>query len=43
MKYIIRIDDITPRMNHCNFNILKDEWNISSDLSVNYIGKFIKN
>ncbi len=24
MKYIIRIDDITPRMNHCNFNILKD-------------------
>jgi len=23
MKYIIRIDDITPRMNHCNFNILK--------------------
>ena len=24
MKYVIRIDDITPRMNHCNFNILKD-------------------
>ncbi len=26
-----------------NFNIIKDEWNISKDLSVNYIGKFIKN
>ncbi len=25
------------------FNILKDEWNISSDKSINYIGKFIKN
>jgi hypothetical protein len=26
-----------------NFNMLKDEWSISSDKSVNYIGKFIKN
>ena len=26
-----------------NFNILKDEWNISKDLSVNYIAKFKKN
>ena len=25
------------------FNILKDEWKLSSDKSVNYIGKFIKN
>ena len=25
-----------------NFNILKDEWNISKDLSVNYIAKFKK-
>ena len=25
------------------FNIIKDEWNISSDKSINYIGKFIKN
>jgi len=25
-----------------NFNILKDEWNVSKDLSVNYIAKFIK-
>ena len=26
-----------------NFNLLKNEWSISSDKSVNYIGKFIKN
>jgi 2-polyprenyl-6-hydroxyphenyl methylase/3-demethylubiquinone-9 3-methyltransferase len=24
------------------FNLIKDEWNISSDKSINYIGKFIK-
>ena len=26
-----------------NFNILKDEWNVSEDLSVNYIAEFKKN
>jgi len=26
-----------------NFNILKDEWNVSKDLSVNYIAEFRKN
>jgi 2-polyprenyl-6-hydroxyphenyl methylase/3-demethylubiquinone-9 3-methyltransferase len=26
-----------------NFNIFRDEWNISNDTSVNYITKFIKN
>ena len=26
-----------------NFNILKDEWNLSKDNSVNYITKFKKN
>ena len=25
------------------FNLIKDEWSISTDKSVNYIGKFIKN
>tara|TARA_B100001093_G_scaffold339583_1_gene324356 strand:- start:385 stop:645 length:261 start_codon:yes stop_codon:yes gene_type:complete len=25
------------------FDLIKDEWNISSDKSVNYISKFIKN
>ena len=25
------------------FNLIKDEWKISNDQSINYIGKFIKN
>ena len=25
------------------FDILKDQWSLSSDKSINYIGKFIKN
>jgi len=25
-----------------NFNIIKDEWSVSTDKSVNYIAKFIK-
>ena len=39
IKYNLEID----KMDGMNFNILKDEWNISTDLSVNYIAKFIKN
>ncbi|MDC2998304.1 bifunctional 2-polyprenyl-6-hydroxyphenol methylase/3-demethylubiquinol 3-O-methyltransferase UbiG [Candidatus Pelagibacter sp.] len=31
------------KLDGMNFNVIKDEWNISSDLSVNYIGKFVKN
>ena len=31
------------KLDGMNFNVFKDEWNISKDLSVNYIGKFIKN
>jgi len=31
------------KLDGMNFNIIKNEWNISKDLSVNYIGKFIKN
>jgi 2-polyprenyl-6-hydroxyphenyl methylase/3-demethylubiquinone-9 3-methyltransferase len=38
-KYNLYLD----KMDGMNFNILKDEWSISADLSVNYIGKFIKN
>ena len=30
------------KVNGMKFNIIKDEWNISSDKSVNYIAKFIK-
>ena len=26
-----------------HFNIIKDEWSITKDLSVNYIAKFLKN
>jgi 2-polyprenyl-6-hydroxyphenyl methylase/3-demethylubiquinone-9 3-methyltransferase len=26
-----------------HFNIIKDEWSITNDLSVNYIAKFLKN
>ncbi len=25
------------------FNLFKDEWSISNDKSINYIGKFVKN
>ncbi len=30
------------KLDGMNFNIVKDEWNVSKDLSVNYIAKFIK-
>ena len=39
MKYDLRLDILKG----VKFNIIKDEWSISSDSSVNYIGKFIKN
>ena len=38
-KYNLALD----KFDGMNFNIIKDEWNISKDLSVNYIGKFVKN
>jgi len=31
------------KLDGVSFNIVKDEWNISQDLSINYITKFIKN
>ena len=39
MKYNLSLN----KLDGMNFNIIKDEWNISNDLSINYIGKFIKN
>ena len=39
MKYNLSLQNLDGM----NFNIFKDEWSISKDLSVNYIGKFIKN
>lgn len=34
---------ILSEIDGMKFNIIKDEWNISKDISVNYIAKFIKN
>ena len=42
-KILIRYNLYIDKMDGMSFNILKDEWDISKDLSVNYIGKFIKN
>ncbi len=39
MKYNLSLN----KLDGMNFNIIKDQWNISRDLSINYIGKFIKN
>ena len=39
MKYNLSLN----KFDGMNFNIIEDKWNISKDLSVNYIGKFIKN
>ena len=38
-KYNLRLDS----RNGMKFNLLKDEWSLSSDDSINYICKFIKN
>ena len=38
MKYNLSLN----KLEGMNFNIFKDEWSISKDLSVNYIAKFIK-
>ena len=37
-KNNLKLDALTGM----KFNIIKDEWKISNDQSVNYIGKFIK-
>ena len=34
---------ILNKLDGMHFNIIKDEWNVSKDTSVNYIAKFIKN
>ena len=38
-KYNLKLDSLDGM----KFNLIKDEWHLSSDKSVNYIGKFIKN
>ena len=42
-KILLKYDLSLNKLDGMNFNVIKDEWNISADLSVNYIGKFIKN
>ena len=42
-KILIKYNLYLDKIDGMNFNLIKDEWNISRDLSVNYIGKFIKN
>ena len=41
---ILKCNKLTiEKLDGVNFNIIKDEWIISKDTSVNYIAKFIKN
>ena len=42
-KILTKYNFSLNKLNGMNFNIIKDEWNISNDLSINYIGEFIKN
>jgi len=42
-KILIKYDLSLNKLEGMNFNIIKDEWSISRDLSVNYIAKFVKN
>jgi len=42
-KILTKYEFTLNKLEGMNFNIVRDEWNVSRDLSVNYIGKFIKN
>ena len=42
-KILIKNNLNLKKIDGMNFNILKDEWNVSKDLSVNYIAEFKKN
>ena len=42
-KNLIKYDLILQKFDGMHFNLIEDEWRISSNLSVNYIGRFIKN
>ena len=42
-KILMKYDLSLNKLDGMSFNIIKDEWIISRDLSVNYIAKFIKN
>ncbi len=42
-KILMKYDLSLNKLEGMDFNIIKDQWSISKDLSVNYIAKFIKN
>ena len=44
LKEILKKNNMSLKnLDGMHFNIIKDEWNIRKDLSVNYIAKFLKN
>ena len=44
LKKILTKNDLSlKKFDGMHFNIIKDEWSITNDLSVNYIAKFLKN
>ena len=44
LKKILKKNNLVlNKLDGMYFNIVKNEWKISKDLSVNYIAKFIKN
>ncbi len=44
LKYILNKNNLSlKRIDGMNFNIIKNEWSVTKDLSINYITKFKKN
>jgi 2-polyprenyl-6-hydroxyphenyl methylase/3-demethylubiquinone-9 3-methyltransferase len=41
-KILIKNNFQIEKLDGMNFNIIKDEWNVSKDTSINYIAKAIK-
>ena len=42
-KILIKYNISLNKLDGMYFSVIKNEWSLSTDLSVNYIGKFIKN
>ena len=42
-KILMKYDLSLNKFEGLKFNVIRDQWNFSRDLSINYIGKFIKN
>ncbi len=41
-KILVKNNLNVEKLDGMNFNIIKDEWNVSKDTSINYIAKAIK-